>query len=173
VPERAKLASTMDPIDKDIKKPSSKQRATRNRRDVHEKSCGIITYRILDGNREYLLLHYPGGHWDFPKGHVEKIDAGEHETARRELKEETGISQINFDEGYRNSMYYEFNRGARERVKKVVVYFLACTEESEVALSFEHQNFVWLPYDEALARLTYENAKDLLRKAQNYLTNEL
>jgi len=146
----------MNPIDKNNKRASLGRRGASARRDVHEKSCGIITYRVLDGKREYLLLHYPGGHWDFPKGHVEKIDASEHETAKRELKEETGITQIEFDEGYRNSMYYEFNRGARERVKKVVVYFLGRTEESEVALSFEHQNFVWLPYDDALARLTYD-----------------
>lgn len=148
---------------------SSSSRSRVPRRDVHEKSCGVIIYRDENGHKEYLLLHYPGGHWDFPKGHVEKVDTDEHATALRELTEETGITQVVFTEGYREPMYYEFNRGNKERVKKVVVYFVAETQEKEVKISFEHKNFRWLPYDEALRRLTYENARDLLRKAELHL----
>ena len=144
-----------------------------HRRSVHEKSCGIIVYRREADGLQFLLLHYPGGHWDFPKGHVEKIDANEEATARRELQEETGIVQVEFNPGYKESMYYEFNRGYKDRVKKVVVYFLAETKEEAVAISFEHQNFIWLPYEEALSRLTYENAKELIRKAQPYLNHDL
>lgn len=139
------------------------------RRIVHEKSCGVILYRTDRGQREYLLLHYPGGHWDFPKGHVEKNDSHEHATALRELSEETGITDIRFVQGYREPMYYEFNRGGRERVKKVVVYFLAETNQMEVHISFEHQNFQWVPYEAALETLSYENARELLRKAQKHL----
>ncbi len=142
------------------------------RRDVHEKSCGVIVYRSAEGQKQFLLLHYPGGHWDFPKGHVEKIDADEHATALRELTEETGINEVIFTTGYREPMYYEFNRGLKERVKKVVVYFLAETEQVEVSISFEHKNFKWLPYEEALKRLTYENARDLLRKAHKHLNGQ-
>ncbi len=149
-------------------KPSFKKRNP-FRRHVHEKSCGVILYRTHQGQRDYLLLHYPGGHWDFPKGHVESIDPDEQGTALRELKEETGISEIIFTNGYREPMYYEFNRGFKERVKKVVVYFLAKTKQMEVSISFEHQNFKWLPYDQALETLTYENARALLRKAEKHL----
>ncbi|MBU1992733.1 hypothetical protein KKG51_03480 [Patescibacteria group bacterium] len=39
---------------------------------IQEKSCGIIIYRTRDGLREYLILHYEKGHFDFPKGHVEE-----------------------------------------------------------------------------------------------------
>lgn len=158
------------------KKPSQKRgrfaanrRKKPFRRHVHEKSCGVILYRTVEERREYLLLHYPGGHWDFPKGHVEERDADEQATALRELHEETGIQEIIFTSGYREPMYYEFNRGFKERVKKVVIYFLAQTEQVEVSISFEHQNYEWLPYDAALERLTYENAKELLRKAQRHL----
>ncbi len=146
---------------------------SRPRRSVHEKSCGIIVFRRDTEGVKFLLLHYPGGHWDFPKGHVEKIDADEEATARRELQEETGIVQVEFIPGYRESMYYEFNRGYKDRVKKVVVYFLAETKEEAVAISFEHQNFIWLPYEESLAQLTYENAKELIRKAQIHLSHDL
>lgn len=148
----------------------SKKGGGNPRRHIREKSCGVILYRMNQREREYLLLHYPGGHWDFPKGHMEKFDASEQATAVRELREETGISEIIFTTGYREPMYYEFNRGLKERVKKVVIYFLAKTRQMEVNISFEHQAYRWLPYAEALASLTYENARGLLRKAEKHLS---
>lgn len=143
------------------------------RKSVHEKSCGIIVYRTEPEGMEFLLLHYPGGHWDFPKGHVEEIDKDEFATAMRELEEETGITEVQIVPAYREPMYYEFNRGRYERVKKVVVYFLANTKQMEVNLSFEHKGFKWLRYDEAMEQLTYENARDLLRKAQQHLSKSV
>jgi len=156
------------------KKPSRKggnssSKRRHRRRDVHEKSCGIIVFRTEADVRKFLLLHYPGGHWDFPKGHVEQKDLNEHATALRELDEETGIKTVTFVDGYREPMYYEFNRGQRERVKKVVVYFVGETTEEGVKISFEHKGYEWLPYEQALKRLTYENARDLLRKAAKHL----
>jgi len=41
----------------------------------------------------------------------------------------------------------------------------------EIRISNEHVGFDWLPYDEAYERLTYENAKETLRKAHVYLEN--
>lgn len=168
----ATLGSTMKSSNQS-QEPSKKGGANSSghfrRRSVHEKSCGVIVYRSTETGVKFLLLHYPGGHWDFPKGHVEKRDSSEEATALRELEEETGIKQVEFNTGYKESMYYEFNRGYKDRVKKVVIYFLAETDEEVVNISFEHQNFTWLPYEEALEKLTYENAKDLLRKAQPYL----
>lgn len=137
-----------------------------------EKSCGVILYKLENGVREYLLLHYPGGHWDFAKGHVESIDKSEEETARRELREETGIIEIEFNPNYRNAMYYEFKRGRNEIVKKTVVFFLAETNGRDVRISHEHKNFIWLPYEKAYQKLTYDNAKELLKLAEENLKNE-
>ena len=137
---------------------------------VHEKSCGVILYHTKGEERHYLLLHYPGGHWDFPKGHVEEQDEHEMATAQRELEEETAIKDITFDPDYREPMYYEFNRGRKERVKKTVVYFVAETDVSEVTISFEHKGHKWLPYAKAMKRLTFDNARDLLEKAERHLT---
>lgn len=146
-------------------------KSKRPTREVKEKSCGVILYRDEKGVREYLLLHYPSGHWDYPKGHVEKIDGTEIDTARRELEEETGIKNIEFESGYREPMYYDFNRGKKEVVRKTVVYFLARSNESSVKLSFEHKNYIWLPYEEALKKLTFENARELMRRGQKHLSN--
>ncbi len=131
-----------------------------------EISAGVILFRRTP-QPHYLLLHYESGHWDFPKGHIE---AGEdaRETARRELEEETGISQVRFLDGYKQTLRYFF-RQKGIGIFKVVLYFLAETGQSEVTLSSEHTGFDWLPYDAALARLTFKNSRDLLSKAHGHV----
>ena len=131
-----------------------------------EISAGVILFRRAQ-QPHFLLLHYESGHWDFPKGHIE---AGEdaQETARRELKEETGISQVRFVDGYKATLRYFF-RQKGIGIFKVVIYFLAETEQSEVTLSSEHVGFDWLPYEAALERLTFKNSRDLLVKAHEHL----
>ena len=55
-----------------------------------EKSCGAVVYRETGEQIEILLIrHKNGGHWAFPKGHVEKKET-EEDTALREIREETG-----------------------------------------------------------------------------------
>ena len=45
--------------------------------DGMETSCGVV----LVNYGTVLLLQYPQGHWDFPKGHVEADDEDHHSTA--------------------------------------------------------------------------------------------
>ncbi|MBI3084599.1 MAG: NUDIX domain-containing protein, partial [candidate division NC10 bacterium] len=116
--------------------------------------------------REYLLLDY-GSHWDFPKGHIEPGEDPQ-TTAARELQEETGIRDARIVPGFKESMRY-FYRKAGEGMLKVVIFFLAETPTGEVTLSSEHSGYVWLPYEDALKRLTFKNARDLLAKAQAFL----
>ncbi len=134
---------------------------------IYEQSAGILIFRQLQDSREYLLLHYPGGHFDFPKGHVEKGET-EHETAYRELKEETGIEKIVWIEGYREKIQYLYRRN-QEMMSKDVIFFLARTSQKKVTISHEHQGSLWLPYKEALEKLTFKTAKDLLKKAESFL----
>jgi len=131
-----------------------------------EISAGVIVFRRAP-QPHYLLLHYESGHWDFPKGHIEPGEEAQ-ETARRELKEETGISGVRFVDGYKETLRYFF-RQQGIGIFKVVVYFLVETDQSEVTLSSEHIDFDWLPYDAALARLTFKNSRDLLVKAHEHL----
>ena len=74
---------------------------------IEETSAGIVLYRQMKDQREYLLLHYPGGHFDFAKGHVEAGES-EHETAYRELQEETGIKKIIWIEGFRHKIHCNY-----------------------------------------------------------------
>jgi len=134
-----------------------------------QKSAGIVLFRSDSNKNEFLLLNYPQGHWDFIKG---KVEPGEtpYETASRETKEETGISDIEFIDGFEESVEYDF-RFKNEDIHKTVVFFLAKTNEKKITLSHEHNDFVWLEYDDALKKTTFRNAKNVLSKSNEFLLN--
>jgi 8-oxo-dGTP pyrophosphatase MutT (NUDIX family) len=130
-----------------------------------EISAGVILFRE-QGQREYLVLDY-GSHWDFPKGHMEPGEDPQ-TTAARELQEETGIRDARFIPGFKESMRY-FYRKAGEGMLKVVIFFLAGTPTGDITLSHEHSGYTWLPFEAALKRLTFKNARDLLTRAHAFL----
>jgi len=134
-----------------------------------QKSTGIVLFRNDSGKNEFLLLNYPQGHWDFIKGKVEEGETP-HETASRETKEETGISDIEFIDGFEESVEYNF-KFKNEDIHKIVVFFLAKTNEKKITLSHEHNDFVWLEYDDALKKTTFRNAKNVLSKTNEFLLN--
>ena len=136
---------------------------------INEKSAGIVLFRNDSNKNEFLLLNYPQGHWDFIKGKIEQ-DEALHETALRETKEETGISNIEFVDGFEESVEYDF-RFKKEDIHKKVIFFLAKTDEKNINLSHEHNDYIWLEYDDALKKTTFANAKNVLSKANEFLSS--
>jgi len=136
-----------------------------------QKSAGIVLFRNASNKNEFLLLNYPQGHWDFIKGKVEPGETS-YETASRETKEETGISDIEFIDGFEESVEYNF-KFKNEDIHKIVVFFLAKTNEKKITLSHEHNDFVWLEYDDALKKTTFRNAKNVLSKTNEFLLNSV
>jgi 8-oxo-dGTP pyrophosphatase MutT (NUDIX family) len=136
---------------------------------MQERSAGTVLFNENDGKVEYLLLHYPTGHWDFAKGHIEE-DEAELETVRREIKEETSIDNIEFMDGFRRKIVYNYKRRGK-LVNKEVIFYLAKTNTKNVKLSFEHQGYRWLTYDDAMKVLTYKNAKMILEEANKFLSS--
>jgi len=134
-----------------------------------EVSAGVILFNKLD--KKFLLLNYPSKHWDFVKGKMEKGETP-HETAIRETKEETGISDIEFLNGFEEEIEYYFYADKQE-IHKKVIFFLGRTKTSDIILSHEHLNYIWLEYDNALEKTTYENAKNLLKKSKVFLENRI
>jgi 8-oxo-dGTP pyrophosphatase MutT (NUDIX family) len=115
----------------------------------------------------FLLLDY-GKHWDYAKGHVKK---GEDDltAARRELDEETGIADADFDPDFRHEMTYFFRDRKKGLIKKTVAFFLAKTDATKATVSHEHVAAEFLPYEKAVERVTYANAKEALRAAKAFL----
>lgn len=134
---------------------------------MNEKSSGTVIFRDTPEGIVFLLLHYPSGHWDFVKGKMEK---GENplDTVVRETKEETGISDLNFVEGFEENIEYDFQFEG-ELIHKKVVFYLAKTNTEKITISHEHLDFVWLDYKSAFEKITYQNAKSVLSKANQLL----
>lgn len=136
----------------------------------NEKSCGIVLFYQENEQILFLLLHYPGGHWDFVKGHIEPEEE-ETATALRELQEETGIERADLLGDFREPISYYYKREGKLSHKEVV-FFLAESKEKNIKLSHEHKGYKWLPYEEAKKSLTFENAKNLLEKAKKKLDSK-
>jgi len=133
-----------------------------------EVSAGIILFNEIE-DKEFLLLNYPSKHWDFVKGKMEK-DETPHETALRETKEETGISDVEFIDDFKEEIEYYFYADNQE-IHKKVIFFLGKTKTIDIILSHEHLGFIWLDFDNALEKITYKNAKNLLKKSRKFLDN--
>jgi bis(5'-nucleosidyl)-tetraphosphatase len=149
-----------------------------------EKSAGAIIFRKeppdaargKEGRLLFLLLRYPSGsrtqkdYWDLPKGHIEKGEKPEG-TVKREVKEETGLKDIEFLEGFKETIKYFF-KWKNENILKFVTFYLAKTRTKEIKISGEHTGYKWLPYSEALEQLTFKNAKEILKKAHRFLLQD-
>lgn len=129
-----------------------------------------MVFRRAPGGAEYLLLKYPAGHWDLPKGNIEK---GEEpiETMVREVREETGIVDLRVVPGYEKKIEYFYRRDGK-KVHKTVVFFLAETSAEKVTISFEHQDYGWFDYAQAIKTVTYPNARRLIKEGEALMTGE-
>lgn len=134
------------------------------------KSCGSVVFKKAN-EVEYLLLQ--GGSlvrpfWDFSKGEVDNGET-ETDTALRELKEETGITDVRLIEGFREEIHYFFKQQGKT-IFKTAVFYLFETRQKEVKLSWEHIGYEWLVYEKAMERLTFSNSRKVLKKAYDFLS---
>ncbi len=131
---------------------------------IQEKSCGAVIFRRENGARHYLVLRSTLGHTTLCKGHVEGQET-EHQTARREIGEETGLA-VAFLEGFREVITYSPKPG----YMKDVVFFLAEAEKgTAVCQPEEVVEIRFLPFDEARSALTYDSDRAVLDKAEEFL----
>jgi bis(5'-nucleosidyl)-tetraphosphatase len=131
-----------------------------------EQSAGIIIIR-KEGLEQKVLLMRSYDFWDFPKGGIEKNE-NKLEAAIREVKEETGITDLNFNWG---KIYYETECFGRN--KKVVFYFVAETTECDVVMGIspllgkpEHEEYKWVNFNDAKC-MVVDRIKRALDWAQN------
>ncbi|EGP94306.1 MULTISPECIES: bis(5'-nucleosyl)-tetraphosphatase [Nitrosarchaeum] len=138
---------------------------------IEETSAGVVIFRRENSKILFLLLNYPSGHWDFVKG---KMEEGEttHQTAIRETREETGITDIVFLDDFEEWIKYNFQYHG-ELVNKKVVFFLAETKTEQVIISHEHLDYIWADYETAMEKTTFDNAKSILTKSKELLGKTL
>lgn len=123
--------------------------------------------RKENGHFLYLLLR-AYKHWDFPKGMVEANETPL-EGAKREVEEETTITQLDFNWSEQYMETGPYGRG------KVARYYLAETRETDISLPInpeigrpEHEEYVWATYDEAKNRVS-ARVRSILEWASNII----
>ena len=131
-----------------------------------EKSCGAVIFRQDEnGRRFYLILTSVKGHVTLCKGHVEKKET-EHETAEREIMEETGLT-VEFIDGFRQVITYSPRPGH----SKDVVFFLARAVEGKIVCQPEEvADARFLPFDAAADKLTHRSDRETLEAAEAFLS---
>jgi len=131
-----------------------------------KRSAGAVIFNDSIGDFYYLLLLYGGGHWDFPKGGIEEGET-ELETALREVREETSLTDVEIVDGFRRTISYTYR--SDEPVIKTVTFFLGRTRNFGVTISREHRAYAWLKFKDALVQLTFRTARQVLTDADTFL----
>jgi len=108
-----------------------------------------------------------------PKG---LVDPGENpeQTAIREVLEETGITAVPVTKLGDIKYAYVRTWGDKERVFKIVSFYLFLYQSGQIdaiapEMRIEVQRALWIPLDDAVAKLAYRGEKDMVRRAQAYL----
>lgn len=131
---------------------------------MKEKSCGCIIFKYDDEKLLFLVIKQTLGHFSFPKGHVEESES-EKDTALREVKEETGFD-ISFVGDFREVITYSPKPG----VLKDVVFFLGNVIDGVMTPQKDEVSLIeWLSYEDALKVVTYDDDKNVLKKAYEYI----
>ena len=136
-------------------------------------SAGAIVFRKEGGAIYYLFLVHErqgkrkGQYLNYPKGLFEGGESME-AAARREIKEETGLHDIEFVPGFKTSEKLFF-RYQDKPIFKVVTVLLAQTQSQDVQISWEHKGYAWLTFEEAMQKLTFKNTKQILKSAHRFL----
>jgi 8-oxo-dGTP pyrophosphatase MutT (NUDIX family) len=133
-------------------------------------SAGVVVVRF-DNNGPKLLLMRAYNYWDFPKGGIEEKE-NKLEAAIREVKEESGITDLDFSWG---KCYYETEPYGKNR--KVVFYFIAKTNQENIEMlmnpisgKMEHEEYRWVTFEEA-KDMTVERINKVISWAQDRIFN--
>jgi 8-oxo-dGTP pyrophosphatase MutT (NUDIX family) len=135
---------------------------------VKDQSFGVIPVRQQNGELQFLLVQHHAGHWAFPKGHAENGET-DLQAARRELKEETGISNVILLEDVSLAETYYFKRGD-QTVSKRVLYFPGIVKDYTVHIqAAEIKAYRWVNVEGAYNLITFGESRRLLTEAKQYL----
>lgn len=129
-----------------------------------ETSAGGVVMHAGAAGPLYLLIRDSYGNWGFPKGHLEQGERPE-DAAVREVREETGLGEVRLRAPIHTIDWYFRFRG--RLIHKVCHFFLMEAEDMRTSPQADEGITAcrWERYDDAVALVSYENARDVLRRA--------
>ncbi len=133
-----------------------------------EESFGVVPLSKATGYwHVFLIQHQKARYWGFPKGHAEPGETAK-ETAIRELKEETNLDIVQFFSEKPLTEQYRFKIEGRVIYKKVS-YFVAEVGGKVALQEKEIQNGIWVPFPEAIDKVTHQEGKAILLQVEKIL----
>jgi 8-oxo-dGTP pyrophosphatase MutT (NUDIX family) len=135
---------------------------------MEERSTGFVIYCLGKDKPLYLLLRSSrDGYWGLSKGNV---DPGETDgqAARRELAEETGITNFERKPGFEHTITYWFTRDGM-KIHKTVRYFLAKVKSREAKVSREHSELGWFTLEQAKEKIVFANLNETIEEADTFI----
>lgn len=130
-------------------------------------SAGLVLYRGRGRGRRYLLILNAKGHWDWPKGHVERGESFDSAMVR-ETAEETGLRDFRVDDGFFRHLSWSFTERGRS-VFKIAFFGLGRARSFGVRLSAEHRAWRWVGFEDGFGLLGFPESRRLLRGAESHL----
>lgn len=124
--------------------------------------------RTIGGEPHVLLIRDPYQNWGLPKGHLNQGE-GSGDAAEREVREETGLTDVVLGQELATIDWYF--RAEGKLVHKFCAFYLMTSEKGEAKpeLGEGITECVWLPLPEAAARISYDNARDVVMVAREIL----
>ena len=132
------------------------------------KSCGFIVYKAENNENFYLIIKSHNGDVGFPKGHMEPGE-NELQTAIRELKEETGMD-VDTIYDFRYQIEYPLPR-VPDAMKQTVYFLGKCASDDIIIQESEVASAEFVTYDKAIEKLTFEETKNMLKKANDIINS--
>lgn len=136
-----------------------------------ERSAGGVVARRIEGEIHVLLIRDPYRNWGLPKGHLEDAEDAA-QAALREVREETGLEALELGPELDTIDWYFRLHGTL--VHKFCAFFLMTSPEGEPVPEVDEgiTECVWLPVDDALVRISYDNARAVLGQAAELLARD-
>ena len=138
-------------------------------------SINVFLYRMMNGEREYLLfkriakpeLALPA----FWQGITGGMESGEtlEETALREVYEESGIlisDLLSSEYSYEYPIKDEWRANYSKDASFIKEYVYSAQIEEEPVISNEHNEFGWFDLEKAIELLSFGNNKEALSKVE-------
>ena len=134
-------------------------------------SGGVIFRRDTDGGVEILLIQDGKDRWTIPKGHIEEGETAE-QTARREIKEEAGLSNIEIL-GWLGKINFRYRRFDKLVLMTTQIYLVRATGDSDEIKKEEWMNGIkWFKFNDALEAIEYEDIGKLMLLAMKRIRKE-